>query len=211
MQNKNSSVQCVRYRFMLWKTIKVEEWLHKMAIDGFILSKVQGDKYWFTQTVPQSHNYFVMSPETGANSEDWVFYEFELHSGKRIPCEGNPFLRPSHMLQVRKVDAEPQVLLQSYYYQYRNYRLLKRFKRNASFSAIFLLLGVLVSIIGFPGNAIALFPYVLGSGLLLYHSIFSYLSFRKDCLSLGFTSPQKRPIRPIRGQGDGFLVPADES
>ncbi len=181
---------------MLYQTIKTEEWLHKMAQNGLSLVNVQGSQYRFKQTSPHECNYFIMTPETGTNSDGWVFYEFEQQLGKRIPCSGFSSFSPSHVLLVNHEVSDSQASMISYYFQYRNYRLLKRFRRNAINSAIFFFLGTVISTIQFPAHAAVLFPYLLGSGLLLFHFSLSYLSFRKDCLSLGFTKPGKKPRRP---------------
>lgn len=196
MTQPKSHLQCIRHRSVLCQTIKTEEWLHKMAQNGLLLVDVQGSLYRFKHTSPRKYHFFIMTPEAGTNSDVWVFHEFNQRLGKRIPCLGPSFFSPSHILLVNHEISDNQSSMIAYYFQYRNYRLLNRFRRNALCSSIFFFLGAVISIIRFPVYAIALFPYLLVSGFLLLHYFLSYLSFRKDCLSLGYTKPGKRPRRP---------------
>ena len=181
---------------MLYQTISTETWLHEMAQNGLSLVEVQESQYMFERTSSPECNYFIMTPETGTNSDVWVFHEFERALGKRIPRLGSSFFSPSHILLVNHDVSDNQASLISYYFQYRNYRLLLRFRRNATFSAIFFILGALICVLRFPAYAVALFPYLLVSGLLLFHFLISYFSFRKDCISLGFAKPEAKPQRP---------------
>ena len=181
---------------MLYQTIRTEAWLYEMAQKGYFLVKVQGSQYVFELRSPHKCNYFVMTPEAGTNSDAWVFREFEQRLGRRIPCFGFSLFSPSHVLLVNPEEIESQSSIIAYYFQYRNYRLLMRFRRNAIFSAIFFILAVLVNVLRFPAYAFVLFPYLLVSGVLLFHYSFSYFSFRKDCISLGFTKPERKPTRP---------------
>lgn len=132
----------VRRRSTLAQTIRTENWLRDMSQKGFFLRQVSGTNYRFEQGEPRDVRYFLMSPEIGSNSDSWVFYEFERKMGKRIPCEGKSFVGPSHVLAVDGEAADCQAPLAAYYYQYRNYRLLKRLLRNAVGSAVIFLLGL---------------------------------------------------------------------
>lgn len=127
----------VRRRSTLAQTIRTENWLHDMAQKGFFLRQLSGTNYWFEQGEPGDVRYFLMSPEIGSNSDSWVFYEFERKMGKRIPYEGMSFTGPSLVLAVDGKAVDCQAPLAAYYYQYRNYRLLKRLFRNAVGSAAF--------------------------------------------------------------------------
>lgn len=167
-----------------------------MAQNGLSLSNVHGVRYEFKPVTPQECFYFVMTPEAGTNSDVWVFYEFEKELGKRISCSGTSFFSPSHILLVTHEVLESQSDVITYYFQYRNYRLLKRFRKNTIFSSIFFFIGVLICSLRFPVYAIALFPYLLVSGLFLIHFLISYFSFHKNCVQQGFTKPARKPHRP---------------
>lgn len=132
----------VRRRSTLAQTIRTENWLHDMAQKGFFLRQLSGANYWFEQGEPGDVRYFLISPEIGSNSDSWVFYEFERKMGKRIPYEGMSFTGPSLVLAVDGKAVDCQAPLAAYYYQYRNYRLLKRLLRNAVGSAAFFLLAL---------------------------------------------------------------------
>lgn len=134
-----------------------------------------------------------MSPEIGSNSDSWVFYEFERKMGKQIPYEGMSFTGPSLVLAVDGKAVDCQAPLAAYYYQYRNYRLLKRLLRNAVGSAAFFLLGLASDPFGTP----AFLPYLLGSAVLCVHFLLSFFRFRKDCVSSGTPRPMQKPSRPI--------------
>lgn len=186
----------ISHRSILSQTLKTEDWLHTMAQKGLILQSVSGSNFQFKRGRTNDSTYFIMSPETGTNSDRWVFYEFAQNIGKRIPCGGTALFAPSHVLVVDHESAESHSALISYYYQYRNYRLLKRFLRNAICSVIFFLLGVAVSYPGIPLTLIALLPYLLGSFILCVHFSCSFFSFYKNCESHGFHKPLKKPTRP---------------
>ena len=214
MKKTKSQFQSIRHPSVLCQTIKTEKWLHKMAQDGFVLVNVRGNQYRFELTSPQKCFYFAMTPETGTNSDVWVFHELEQKAGKKITCSGPSFFSPSHMLLINETNLEGKSAIIFYYYQYRNYRLLKRFRRNAIFSSIFLVLGVVMGSLRFPLYIADLFPYLLVSGLLLLHFSVSYFLFHKDCVQSGYTDPAKKPQRPQKtgegdkgGQGDGSVVP----
>ena len=196
MKQTQSPLHCICHRSVLYQTIRTEAWLREMAQNGFSLVEVQGNQYMFNRTSSHECNYFIMTPEAGTDSDAWVFHEFERVLGKRILCSGYSFFSPSHIIMVNHDVSDNQASLISYYFQYRNYRILLRFRRNAIFSSIFFILGGLVSILRFPAYVFALFPYLLVSGLLLLHHYISYFLFRKDCISLGFTKPEQKPKRP---------------
>ena len=196
MKQSKSNLQSIYHPSVLCQTIKTEQWLHMMAQLGLTLVETNGSRYWFKQTTPNDCFYFIMTPEPGTNSDVWIFHEFEQTMGKRISCAGTSFFSPSHILLLRCEVSESESAVTSYYFQYRNYRLLKRFRRNSMFSSIFFLIGVVISFLQFPAYAAALFPYVLVNGLLLFHFLISYLSFRKDCLHRGYANPAKKPHRP---------------
>lgn len=183
----------VRRRSTLAQTIRTENWLRDMSQKGFFLRQVSGTNYRFEQGEPRDVRYFLMSPEIGSNSDSWVFYEFERKMGKRIPCEGKSFVGPSHVLAVDGVAADCQAPLAAYYYQYRNYRLLKRLLRNAVGSAVIFLLGLACDPFGTP----AFLPYLLGSAFACVHFLLSFFRFRKDCISSGTPRPMQKPSRPI--------------
>ena len=127
----------VRRRSLLAQTIRTENWLRDMSQKGFFLRQLSGTNYRFEQGEPGDVRYFLMSPEIGSNSDSWVFYEFERKMGKQIPYEGMSFTGPSLVLAVDGKAVDCQAPLAAYYYQYRNYRLLKRLLRNAVGSAAF--------------------------------------------------------------------------
>ena len=178
----------VRRRSTLAQTIRTENWLRDMSQKGFFLRQVSGTNYRFEQGEPRDVRYFLMSPEIGSNSDSWVFYEFERKMGKRIPCEGKSFVGPSHVLAVDGEAADCQAPLAAYYYQYRNYRLLKRLLRNAVGSAV---------LACDPFGTPAFLPYLLGSAILCVHFLLSFFRFRKDCISSGTLRPMQKPSRPI--------------
>ncbi len=224
MKCQNLTLQYIRHRSVLHQTIKTEKWLQEKAHEGLVLVEVRGSKYAFMKTTPQEYNYFVMTPETGTNSDAWVFHEFKHQKGQtQIPCTGIPFLSPSNILLINCAITNVQSPLISYYYRYRNYRLLRRFRRNTICSALFLLIGVGVMIKETLSYMIALFPYALGFGLLLLHSLLSYLVFYKDCTLNGYIKPEKKPAHPgwdskteddssvpSNKTGDGSLVSSGE-
>ena len=179
----------VRRRSTLAQTIRTENWLHDMAQKGFFLRQLSGTNYRFEQGEPGDVRYFLMSPEIGSNSDSWVFYEFERKMGKQIPYEGMSFTGPSLVLAVDGKAVDCQAPLAAYYYQYRNYRLLKRLLRNAAF----FLLGLASDPFGTP----AFLPYLLGSAVLCVHFLLSFFRFRKDCVSSGTPRPMQKPSRPI--------------
>ena len=183
----------VRRRSTLAQTLRTENWLHDMAQKGFFLRQLSGTNYWFEQGEPGDVRYFLMSPEIGSNSDSWVFYEFERKMGKRIPYEGMSFTGPSLVLAVDGKAVDCQAPLAAFYYQYRNYRLLKRLLRNAVGSAAFFLLGLASDPFGTP----AFLPYLLGSAVLCVHFLLSFFRFRKDCISSGIPRPMQKPSRPI--------------
>ena len=194
-QTKNQHL-FVRHQATLSQTILTEEWLHKMAQDGYSLEEVSGSVYKFSKKTPQEDAFFIMTPETGTNSDIWVFREFEHYLGNRIPCSGVGILAPTHVLRVKKESLDSQGPLISYYYQYRNYRLLRRFRRNTVFSTLIFLLGIFVCIMGGLDDMVVLLPYMLCGGILSFHFCYSYLAFRKNCITLGFTQPTDKPKRP---------------
>lgn len=196
MKKTEERYKIIHRRATLSQTISTEDWLQKMGNEGYALVEVSGNAYRFLHRVPQSSRYFVMTPESGNNSDVWVFHEFEQQLGRRIPCVGSTLFSPSHILVVTQDAMRNQAELVSYYYRYRNYRLLGRFRRNALFSAAFFSLGLLVSILRMPWHAVVLFPYLLISGFLFLHSCYSYFSFHKDCVSLGYSKPAQKPRRP---------------
>lgn len=196
MKQKRLERKCIRHRSMLYQTIRTEEWLQEMAQNGRNVERVQGSMFQFVLTQPSDSRYFVMTPESGKNSDDWIFHEFALQLGQVVPCSGPSLLSPSHLLRVKQHITVEQFSLVTYYYQFRNYRLLKRFKRNAAFAGVFFLFGLLDSIWGFPVHAVALLPYTIVSGLFFFHFFRSYVLFRKDCLMMGFEKPERKPKRP---------------
>lgn len=167
-----------------------------MAYEGLLLENVSGSNYQFKKVSPSDVYYFIMTPETGNNSDGWVFYEFEQKAGKRIPCNGSTLFSPSHVLVVDKEAVDHQSALVLYYFRYRNYRLLRRFKRNTISSLIFFIFGSVICFWRMPMYAIALFPYLLVSGVLCFHFLYSYFHFCSECLSIGFVEPSKKPTRP---------------
>lgn len=196
MKNNKPSLCCVHHRCMLYQSIKTEEWLEDMAHKGFSLVDVQASRYRFHEASPQTCKYFVMNPESGTDSDSWVFYEFAARLGQCIPCTGNSVLSPRLILRAKCDGTAEQRDLIAYYYQYRNYRLLKRFKRNAATAGIFMLLGILAATSGSPEYAVLMLPFLFVSGAFLFYFVFSYFSFRRDCLSRGFVKPNKKPRRP---------------
>ncbi len=195
MKNPNNIVY-IRHQAPLTQTISTEAWLHKMAQDGLLLESVQGSKYKFKKGAPADIYYFMMTPETGTNSDSWVFYEFEQKMGKQIPCNGLSLFSPSLMLMAGREEVDRQSELISYYFCYRNYRLLRRFKRNGIGFSIFFILSTFVCLCHIPEHFIALFPYLVASGLLCFHSIYSYFHFRSACRAQGVLDPSRKPTRP---------------
>ena len=110
-----------------------------------------------------------------------------------FPYEEKSFTGPSLVLAVDGKAVDCQAPLAAYYYQYRNYRLLKRLLRNAVGSAAFFLLGLASDPFGTP----AFLPYLLGSAVLCVHFLLSFFRFRKDCVSSGTPRPMQKPSRPI--------------
>lgn len=196
MKDANTNIVHIRHRAFLARTISTEAWLQKMAHEGLLLESVSGSKYKFKKVSPVDVYYFMMTPETGDNSDRWVFYEFEQKMGKRIPCNGSSLFSPSHMLMVGREEVDRQSNLISYYFCYRNYRLLRRFKRNSMGFFIFFILGTVVCLYRIPAYWFALFPYLATSGFLCFHSLYSYFCFRSECRSIGFLDPSKKPARP---------------
>lgn len=145
MKNPNNIVY-IRHQAPLTQTISTEAWLHKMAQDGLLLESVQGSKYKFKKGSPADIYYFMMTPETGTNSDSWVFYEFEQKMGKQTPCNGLSLFSPSLMLMAGREEVDRQSELISYYFCYRNYRLLRRFKRNSIGFSIFFILSTFVCV-----------------------------------------------------------------
>lgn len=196
MKSNKRSLCSVRRCYMLYQTIRIEEWLEDMARNGYLLIDVHASKYRFQEDLPQAYTYFVMNPESGTNSESWVFHEFAAQLGQCIPCTGNSVLSPSLILRAKWDGSNEQGEIISYYYRYRNYRLLKRFKRNIVTAGAFLLLGVFATTFDSPEYAVLMFPLLFVSSLFLFHFTFSYFSFRRDCLLCGHDKPDKKPRRP---------------
>lgn len=192
----NNDIVNIRHRALLAQTLATETWLHKMAQEGMILESVHGSIYRFTKDAPADIYYFMMTPETGTNSDSWVFYEFEQKFGKQIPCDGLRLFSPSLMLMIERSKMDTKSNLIAYYFSYRNYRLLRRFKRNSIGLFIFFALGALTCLCQAPEYSIVLFPYLIASGCLCFHSIYSFFHFRGECRSQGALAPSKKPRHP---------------
>lgn len=182
----------IRHRSVLAQTIHTEAWLRSQAQNGHILCKLSGSKYFFKSGPSQDILYFTMSPEPGTNSEFWAYLEFRQKMGASIPQQGLAFAAPANVLSVNAEAAQNQEELVDYYFRYRNYRLLRRFRRNALLGGGLFLAALCCSLSGSVFSmlwALALF------GMTAF-SLWSYFCFHRACLRCGHTEPQKKPRRP---------------
>lgn len=166
-----------------------------------MLESVTGNKYKFKKAPPCDVIYFLMTPETGRDSDRWVFYDFQKEMGVQIVCDGMNLFSPSHILAIEREKMERKPNLCAYFFQYRNYRLLRRFKCNSIFAGVFWLLGMLVCLLE-PAYIMPMIPYLVVDGLMCVHFVYSYLHFYKECCLTGASEPSKKPAHPGYGCDD---------
>ena len=206
MHGKSNGLELIsiKRRFTLVKSIEIELWLSEMARNGYHLHHITSGKYYFRRGLPKNRQYFLMSPESGTNSDTWLFCDFQQTCGNRIPCDGTRFFSPSLALEVKQNVADKNPSLIRYYYQYRNYLLLRRMRRNAIAITIFTLLALLLCLFDYPSSLLVLFPYLVVSISLCPFSFASFIRFKKSCIDAGYKSPENKPQHPSN-TGDGSL------
>jgi hypothetical protein len=201
MHGKSNGLELIsiKRRFTLAKSIEIELWLSEMAHNGYHLHHITSGKYYFRRGLPKNRRYFLMSPESGSKSDSWLFIEFQLSCGIGIPCDGTSFFSPRLALEVKQNVTDKNPALIRYYYQYRNYLLLRRMRRSAIASIIFALFALLLCIFDFPSSLLVLFPYLVGSIFLCSFSTASFIRFKKSCIDAGYKFPEKKPQHPQEG------------
>lgn len=197
-RKKAAPLECCKRATPLSRTPDTEEWLHQMAEEGLALDHICGRRFYFKRSDSQCLRYFLLEPESGTNSEAWVYYEFLQMGGKCIQSQGSTVLSPSLALAVDLGAEQAHLDLYRYYYSYRNYRYLRRFCRNA----LVFLVGAAVSAVLYAlGGAGLLFLLQYG-GIFLLIGLFQAFSARRfvqSCKRLEQPCGWKKPRRPGYG------------
>lgn len=185
---------CVKRRVTLGQIPKTEKWLNEMANQGYVLVRIEGTKFFFCPK-KEVVSYFMLSPEKGANSSSWIYYEFLKNGGIRIPHNGTSHMSPNLVLKISDDKYNKNKELYGYYFQHRNYRLFHRMVSNALISMIFFLLCVIVIFID-PNFLMSLFYICLGSLLVGIHNALEICRLTKSCKVQALSAMWKRPKRP---------------
>lgn len=179
----------------LGKIGAAEKWLNCMAENGHVLSKVEGRNFWFTSEEPKKLHFFVLSPEKGANSSSWIYYEFLEKGGTKIPHLGSSFMSPNLILMISDDKYQENPSLYSYYFRHRNHRLLHRFVTNIAASAVMFAMSILL--IG--ASITFLFPLLyiaMGSFIIGCVNTVMLIEFCRYIRSANLPLAWKRPRRP---------------
>ena len=189
------SKQKIKRRVSIGNIPDTEQWLNKLAEQGFVLSKIQGNTFWFEPTETESVSYFMLSPEKGANNSAWIYYEFLENGGIKVPHYGTSHLSPNLVLKVTKQTYQENEELFRYYFMHRNYRLYHRLISNILLSTLFFLLCVIVICLDYS-YLISLLCICIGSLLVGLHNIIAAFQFLRSCRLQGVPAMWKRPRRP---------------
>lgn len=184
----------IRKRVSLGRIIDTEQWLNNMAKQGLMLSKIEGRTFYFKPTDAEQVFFFMLSPEKGANSSDWIYYEFLENGGIRIPHHGTSHMSPNLVLKISSQEYQKNEELFHYYYLHRNYRLFHRLVSNILLSMFFFLLNIAVICVDY--YLLSLLYICIGSLLVGIHNSISLFCFLTACRSQGIPATWKRPRRP---------------
>lgn len=193
--NRANHTQIIKKRISLGKIGETEKWLDEMSQAGWQLTRIDGNRFHFSECTPHLRHHFLLSPEKGANSSSWVYYEFLQNGGTQIPHSGTRFMSPDLVLWISDADYQKAFALYRYYFAHRNYRLWHRLLTNLAAAGSMFLLGVLIAIVD-----ICLLPSIfyilLGSFCVGCLNLGMLLEFRSYLRSTTFPDPWKRPRRP---------------
>lgn len=198
VRKNTAQMECFRRIITLSQIPDAEEWLHHMAMNGLILDHICGHKFYFKRTASRCIYYFLLNSDIGANSEDWVYYEFLQMGGNRIPFQGSSLFSPRLVLAIDICTCQDNGDLYRYYYSYRNYRTLHRLRRNA----LVCVLGIIICLLLYVLQAVSLWFFLQYGGiflLLCVFQIFSILHYVRSCKSQGQPCHWKKPNRPGYG------------
>lgn len=194
-QHNSQANLIVKRRILLGKIGTTENWLNNMANNGKILTRVEGNCFYFSVREPEKLHFFMLSPEVGANNSSWIYYEFLENGGIKVPHSGSNFMSPNLILKISDNRYQENSLLYRYYFQHRNYRMLHRFALNISMSAV-MLVGSSLLILADKNYFFSLLYILLGSFGIGCLNIVMLLEFCQYIKSAGFLIPWKRPRRP---------------
>lgn len=186
---------CIKKNTTLGRIPDTEQWLNRMSEQGFTLLKIEGRTFHFIQEEAEPASYFMLSPEKGANSSAWIYYEFLEKGGRRIPHHGISHLSPNLVLKIPNHTFQKNPDLYRYYFQHRNYRLFRRLVSNIVLSIIITFSSVVFICIDFP-DLISLFflcPVGLAIGI---PNVISLCRLLASCKQQGIPATWKRPRRP---------------
>lgn len=172
-----------------------EQWLNTLATQGYMLSKIEGRTFYFESTEADLVYFFMLSPEKGANTSAWVFYEFLENGGIRIPHFGDSHLSPNLVLKIPVLKYKENEQLFRYYFLQRNYRLLHRLVSNILLSMALFLLCVGVIFIDYK-YMVSLLYICFGSLFIGLHNTIMLFRFLKSCKTQGLPAMWNRPRRP---------------
>lgn len=144
---------------------------------------------------PKKLHFFVLSPEKGANSSSWIYYEFLEKGGTKIPHFGSSFMSPNLILMISDDKYQENPSLYSYYFRHRNHRLLHRFVTNIAASAVMFAMSILL----IWANNTFLFPLLyiaMGSFIIGCVNTVMLIEFCRYIRSANLSLAWKRPRRP---------------
>lgn len=185
---------CVKKRVTLGQIPNMEQWLNEKANQGLVLDRIDGTRFYF-RPKEEAVSYFMLSPEKGANSSSWIYYEFIKNGGIRIPHRGTSHLSPNLILKIPSDMYYQKKALYDYYFAYRNYRLFRRLVTNTLLSMIFFLLSVAVLFVD-SSFFLSLFYLCVGSLVVGIHNSVEVLRLKKSCRTQGMPVVWQRPKRP---------------
>ena len=189
MQNRETI--CEKHFYLPRDTVKTEQWLNAKAKQGFRLVRAEDYRFYFEKTEPFSCRYFLMNPDSGKNSEWWVFSEFSKLAGYTVPTSGTPRL----VLYADEEQLELHRTLIDYYFACRNYRLARRMGLWCLVFAVLCVLSLGLGAIGSWGSGIRVLPYAAATLAFSAWFGFSLSHFAATCRE-SLRDLLKRPHRP---------------
>ena len=193
-QQKLNKKRCV---FFEKDTIELEEQLAVASQAGNVLNSVHNGTFYFGKSKKdEQYHFFLLTPEKGNNSESWIYYDMQKLGAEPVTVSGTTFFSPSYILRLNTELLREKSALIEYFYQYRNYRILRRMKRNTVSSAFFVFALTLLCFFS-QGWELAFNLFFLAcSCAFLLHFVLSLMHFSKSCKKKYGIVPFKKPRRP---------------
>lgn len=182
---------CEKHFYLLCDVGSTEKWLNEKASQGWILTHVEDYRFYFRKTDPFICRYFLLNPETGTNSELWLYHEFQRFTKNTVPCIGSV----KRALFVSEPVYSANVDMIQYFFHYRNYRIARRYAEYITAGIILIGIGTIaVAFLRAKAIAAMLQCFVLGLLLVLYNSLCFLRLSRINATH--FRDLLKKPCRP---------------